>query len=235
MSSERLPGKTLFQAGDRTMLGHVVERLRAATTIGEIVVAATTHPADDAIADECARFGVPCFRGSADDVLGRVATCAKEFRLGDCAHFGADNPLVDPHVCDLVVGAYLERGGFDYVTNNLPPTFPDGLEVEVTSAAALHRCAEEATEPRQREHIFTYIWESLDAFTTLNVTHTPSLHHERWTLDFPEDWELVRALLDALAPADPAFRMETAIAYLDAHPELRELNATHRDAYAWRA
>jgi spore coat polysaccharide biosynthesis protein SpsF len=235
MDAERLPGKALLEAGGLTMLAHVVERLRATSSIGDIAVAATADPADDVIAAECERLGVPCFRGSVEDVLGRVAECARHFGLDDIAHFGADNPLIDPTVCDLVVGTYLASAGqLDYVTNNMPPTFPDGLEVEVTSAAALRRCADEASDPRQREHMLSYIWENPDSFATLNVTHDPSLHHERWTLDFPKDWELVRILIEALAPINPVFGMHEILAYLDAHPELREFNAAHRGDYAWR-
>jgi spore coat polysaccharide biosynthesis protein SpsF len=235
MDAERLPGKSLLKAGGLTMLAHVVERLRACASIGEVVVAATADDADDAIAAECERLRVPCFRGSVEDVLGRVAECAGQFRLGDVAHFGADNPLIDPAVCNLVVGTYLASGGqLDYVTNNMPPTFPDGLEIEVTSAATLRRCVEQASDPRHREHMLSYIWENPDSFATLNVVHEPNLHHERWTLDFPEDWELVRALIEALAPANPVFGMEEILTYIDAHPELRELNAAHRGDYAWR-
>lgn len=235
MDAERLPGKALLEAGGRTMLAQVVKRLRAASSIGEIAVATTADAADDAIAAECDRLGVPCFRGSVDDVLGRVTECARHFRLGDIAHFGADNPLIDPAVCDHVVGAYVAADRhLDYVTNNMPPTFPDGLEVEVTSAATLPRCAEEASDPRHREHMLSYIWENPDSFAKLNVRHEPNLHHERWTLDFPEDWELVRTLIDALSPANPVFGMEEILAYLDTHPELRELNAARRGDYAWR-
>jgi spore coat polysaccharide biosynthesis protein SpsF len=235
MAAARLPGKPLFEAGGQSMLAHVVERLRAAGSIDEIAVAATTDPGDDAIAAECKRLGVPCFRGPVEDVLGRVAECAVQLELRDTVHFGADNPLIDPAVCDLVVGAYLEANGqLDYVTNNMPPTFPDGLEVEVTSAATLHRCAAETTDPRQREHMLSYIWENPDSFTILNVKHKPNLHRERWTLDFPEDWELIRALIETLSPANPVFGMEEILAHLNTHPELRELNAVHRNDYAWR-
>jgi spore coat polysaccharide biosynthesis protein SpsF len=235
MHAGRLPGKALLEAGGLTMLAHVVERLRASSSIGEIAVATTADMEDDAIADECERLGVPCFRGSVEDVLGRVAECAGTFRLGNVAHFGADNPLIDPAVCNLAVGTYLASDGIlDYVTNNMPPTFPDGLEVEVTSAATLRRCAEEASDPRHREHMLSYIWENPDSFATLNVMHEPNLHHERWTLDFPEDWQLVRALIEALSPANPVFGMEEILAHLDTHPELRKVNATHRDDYPWR-
>jgi spore coat polysaccharide biosynthesis protein SpsF len=214
MASTRLPGKTLLRAAGKTMLEHTLERIDRSTTIDRVVVATTEEPDDDAIAELCEALGTPCFRGSSADVLGRVHACADEQGMRDVAHFGADNPLIDPEICDQVIGAYLEDG-WDYVTNNFPPTFPDGEEVEVTSFTVLARLAREATEPRQREHMLAYIWEHSDEFRVLNVTREPNLHHLRWTLDEPEDWELIRDVFDALYPENPAFGARDVGAFLD--------------------
>jgi spore coat polysaccharide biosynthesis protein SpsF len=233
LGSSRLPGKTLATAAGRTMLAHCVERLRLAGRIGEVVVATTAEAEDDPVAAECARIDVACFRGSVDDVLGRVAAAAEEHAMEHVAHFGADNPLIDPGVVDEVLDRYFaEPGRWDYVTNNRPPTWPEGLEVEVTPIATLRRMAAEARTPREREHILTWLWDRADAVAILNVTTEPNRYHdERWTVDQPEDLELVRALLEAL-PA--GFSTADALAWLDAHPAMRELNAHHGDDYPWR-
>jgi spore coat polysaccharide biosynthesis protein SpsF len=165
-------------------------------------------------------------------VLDRVLRAAQAFGFTDVGIFGADNPVIDPAVCDLVIGAYLE-GGFDYVTNNFPQTFPDGQEVEVLSRSALERVAREATEERQRIHLLTYIWENSELFAIRNLRHDPPLTRERWTLDYPEDLDLLRAVMEALAPADPIFGMDALLAYLDEHPEVRALNSAHVDSYEW--
>lgn len=214
------------------MLEHTLERLGRSALLGRIVVALPDLSEDDVLAAECGRLGAPCYRGSAEDVLGRVHACAEAFGMDAVAHFGADNPLIDPAVCDEVVGVFLE-GGFDYVTNNLPPTYPDGQEVEVTSFAALAAAAREASDPRHREHLLSYLWDNRERFRIRNVTREPSLNGERWTLDFPEDYELLRAVFEGLCPADPAFGMREVIDYLDERPALRELNARHRSRYGW--
>lgn len=224
MASTRLPGKTLLEAGGKTMLAHTLDRLGRATLIDRIVVATTELPEDDIVAEHCAELGVACFRGSAEDVLGRVHGAAQG--MEHIGHFGADNPLIDPALCDEIIGVYL-GGDWDYVTNNLPPTFPDGEEVEVTSFAALDTAMREATEPRMREHLLTFFWENPECFRIRNVTREPSLHHERWTLDTPEDWELVSAVFEGL---EPGFGTADVIAFLDHHPHLR----TAPGAYGWR-
>jgi spore coat polysaccharide biosynthesis protein SpsF len=231
MASNRLPGKTLLEAAGKTMLEHTVERLARSRLLGPIVVATTALTEDDDVAGVCHAIGVPCFRGSPDDVLDRVYSCAKHHALEHVAHFGADNPLIDASVCDEILEVYVD-GSWDYVTNNLPPTYPDGQEVEVTSFSALERTWSEAQEQRHREHVLTYIWEHPDRFRIRNVERRPPLADERWTLDYPEDYELLRAVFEALHPANPAFGIDDVLAFLDAHPELRALNSAHRRPYA---
>lgn len=230
VASTRLPDKTLLRAAGKTMLEHTLERVARASFVDRVVVATTDDPADDAIAGLCAAAGVPCFRGSADDVLGRVHACAAEHGMTAVAHFGADNPLLDPAVCDEVLAVFA-AGGWDYVTNNMPPTFPDGQEVEVTSFAALETAAREATEPRHREHLLTYIWDDPGRFRIRNVEHDPDLHHVRLTLDTPEDWRVVHEVIETLAPRDPAFGLDAVLALLEERPELRHVGGD----YAWRA
>lgn len=219
MESTRLPGKALLRAAGKTMLEHTVERLSRSRRIDRIVVATTREPADDAIADVCSSIGVDCFRGSADDVLGRVFACASECGMTDVAHFGADNPLIDPAICDEVIGVYLD-GGWEYVTNNFPPSYPDGEEVEVTSFPALERVEREATKPHQREHFLTYIWENPQSFLIRNVTHEPNLHHLRWTLDTPQDWDVVGRVFEQLYGENPTFGVADIVA-LSAASEVR--------------
>jgi spore coat polysaccharide biosynthesis protein SpsF len=231
MASTRLPGKTLLKAGGKTMLEHTLERLERAQTIGRVVVATTIDDADDPIADLCETRGIRIFRGDGADVLGRVVACAEAFEMEHVAHFSPDNPLIDRRLCDELIGVYLE-GGIDYLTNNLPPTWPDGMEVEVTSFALLERVAREASTPGEREHLLSWVWEHQDQFQIRTVEREPSLNHIRVTLDYPEDWEVIGAIFDHFGPAD--FSWEDVVEFLDQHPDLRERNAEHAGNYPWR-
>jgi spore coat polysaccharide biosynthesis protein SpsF len=234
MESSRLPRKTLAEVAGRPMIDHVLLRLDRARLIDRVVVAITDRPADDELADHLGAASVPVYRGSSDDVLDRTYRAAAEHDMQHVAHFGADNPLIDPALVDRIAQLYLDRAGeLDYVTNNRPPTFPDGEEVEITSFALLERIWRETSEPRHREHLLLWAWEHPDQVRTHNVERAPSQHHERWTLDHPEDLELLTRVMVALAPGDPAFGIDAAIAWLDQHPEVRKLNAAHAGDYPW--
>ena len=48
--------------------------------------------------------------------------------------------------------------------------------------------------------------------------------HQRWTLDEPEDYELLTVIFDALYRPDDPFLSGEVIEFLDQHPELLKIN-----------
>ena len=197
--STRLPGKVLADIEGRPMLVRVLERASRARLVDRIVVATTDRPADDDVEALCAAEGVACHRGSADDVLDRYAQAARRFGADTVVRLTGDCPLLDPAVVDLVVAA-LRDSGADYATNTLPPTFPDGLDVEAFTRAALERAWREAELPAEREHVTPYLRGG--DFTVVNVeSGDPEAGRLRLAVDDPGDLERVRDLYRRL-PAD---------------------------------
>jgi len=138
---------------------------------------------------------------------------------GDC-------PFIDPDVITSVVRAIVDDPTCSYASNISPPTFPNGLDVEVMRLWALREAWERATEPHQREHVTPYLRENPGRYKALNVRCTlGNLSNHRWTLDEPEDYEFLRAVAERLAPG---FRMSDVIAVLAREPDLAALNSRFR-------
>ena len=234
MGSTRLPGKVLLPAAGKPLLQHLVERLRRSRRIRRLVVATSVEPGDDPIAELCEGIEADCFRGSADDVLDRYYRCSVEYGIAHIAIMYSDNPLLDPAVVDTVAGAYQTHvGQFDFVSNCRPFTYPDGMEVELCSFAALEAAWRDSSEPFQREHVTPFIWGQPERFRCHNVTMTPDLHaRERWTLDYPEDYDLVRTIFERLK-GEPYFGMLDVLRLLDAEPGLRKINSEHAGLQWW--
>lgn len=231
MASTRLPGKVLRQVAGRSLLAHLVERLRAAHLLDRIAVATSVGPADDAVVAECARMGVPVTRGSEADVLGRFAHAAAAHDASTVVRLTADCPLMDPAEVDRVVGTFLAAPlPLDYATNQLPGQrkVPLGLAVEVFSRAALDRADREAREPHQREHVTPYLYDSAGRFRTLLVDHPHDLAHLRITVDTPEDLAVVAPVLEALDGRSDAFALAATVAFLEANPAIAARNASIR-------
>jgi spore coat polysaccharide biosynthesis protein SpsF len=223
MGSTRLPGKVLMDLGGKTVLARVLRRLGRALRIHEVVVATTCGTGDGAIAQECDRLQVSCFRGSEHNVLDRYLRAAEQFRSDLIVRITADCPLIDPEVVDEVVVACITRG-VDLSCNDVPRTFPRGLDVEAFTLETLHRIHQMADQSYQREHVTSLVYERPDIFRTYLVKGNRDLNHLRWTVDTPEDLHLIRAIYAHFENRDD-FGWREALELVDIHPELAEINA----------
>ncbi len=226
MTSTRLPGKVLKEIAGKPMLDWVVGRARRAKTVDEVLVATTIEPADDLIAEHCSRQGYSIYRGSRDDVLDRYYQAAKLHQAGTVVRLTADCPLIDPGLIDQTVQAFYQAG-VDFAANRLPPpfhrTFPIGLDVEVCSFSALERAWKEAIRTFEREHVMPYLYEEPGRFRVLTLDHDPDYGALRWTVDTPEDLEVVREIFSGF-PGREDFGWEEVIELVERQPELLQGN-----------
>lgn len=225
MGSTRLPGKVLKHLGGKSVLARVVERVRVATLVNEVVVATSTQPADDAIAEECERLSVACFRGAEADVLDRYYRAAKKFSADAVVRITADCPLIDPELIDDAVRTFLEQKP-DYVTNGLVPTYPVGLDVEVFTSAALDAVWATAKETYERAHVTAYIYEHADLFKIASLRAEADCSRYRWTLDTPADLELIRAIYEHFG--ELKFGWREILSLMQSKPGLAAINAQVR-------
>lgn len=218
--------------GGKPLLWYVVSRAGRAKYLDEIVVATTDRPTDDVVVRFCAEHGWPSFRGSEQDVLDRYYQTAWIHKAEVVVRITADCPLVDPHIVDLVIEKLIQ-GPYDYASNTIEPTYPDGLDVEAFRFTALERAWSEAKTMPEREHVTPYLWRNPEKFRLANVAHPTNLSHLRWTVDEPEDLEFVRRVFAHLEP-DLHFGMEEVLRLLQLHPELSSINAHLRRNEGYR-
>lgn len=220
--STRLPGKVLAQLGTRPMLAQQLRRLRDARTLDEIVVATTTESWDDPVAELAEAEDLRCFRGSETDVLGRYVGAARASGAEIVVRLTADCPLIDPGVVDRVTGMLVDGAGdYDYASNVVRRTFPQGLDAEALFFDTLERVDRLARTPDAREHVTWFVVsERPDLFLIGSVTDDEDNSDLRWTVDTPDDLELVRALYDRLDLETTKQDYRAIVAHVRAHPEL---------------
>jgi spore coat polysaccharide biosynthesis protein SpsF len=225
MGSSRLPGKVLMPVGGRPLLAYLIERVREAKRVDELIVATTTEPADAAIAAYCEAEGVRFVRGSEQDVLSRFVLATDATRAEVVVRVTADCPLLEPGLVDSAIAEFQDsREAPDYVSNMLEPTWPYGMAVEVLAAKSLRQAHAEARDPAEREHVTPFIYRRPERFKLRSLTMQPDLSAERWTVDTPEDFDLVSRILGELHPRNPRFRLRDVVALLDRHPDWRAIN-----------
>ena len=226
MGSSRLPNKVLLDLAGYPVLWHVVTRTSRARHIDKVIVATTDGRRDEVIRSFCREKGLSCFAGSEQDVLDRYYQAAIEIGAGPAdsiVRITADCPLIDPAVIDEVIHAF-QVSGDDYVSNAHPPSFPDGLDVEVFKFSMLQLAWREARLQSEREHVTPYFRNHPEKFSQSNVSLNQDLSYMRWTLDEPSDYVLLQRIMDALYEAFPEFSMADVIRVLSEHPEWQELN-----------
>jgi len=221
--SSRLPGKVLESIGDRTVLEHVIKRCQKIQGVNVVCCAVPDNTRDDVVADLAQSLGAVVYRGSEQDVLKRYVEAAKMLSAEIIMRVTSDCPLIDYKVCGKVL-ELLDKSDCDYVSNNLPPSFPHGLDCEAFTTISLLKADECAIKPFDREHVTPWIRNS-DAFRKQNLLNTCSnVSHLRWTLDFVEDLNFFRELNRylQLLPCIPDYKQILSV--INNHPELIEIN-----------
>ena len=223
--STRFPNKVFALIDGKPLLWHVVNRLKYAKKIDDIIVATTVSGKDDKIEEWCKENNVHCFRGSEENVLNRYYSASEAFPSDYVVRITADDPFKEPKVIDAVITKLIEEG-YDHVTNNLPPSFPEGLDCEAFKKSALDRSEKEAETSFEREHVTQYIYHHPEIFKIGNVSNGENLSYLRWTVDKDVDFEMVKAVYAHRNPAKKGILlMDEILDILKAYPEIEKINS----------
>lgn len=227
MTSSRLPGKVLKMGCGKPMLQHMIERLLLIPEVTRVIIATTVNPEDDVIVALAEKLKIPCYRGSEEDVLGRVVEAAEHFKTDVIVEITGDNPLVDPAAASEVIRAYIENEDIiDYVANDMEWTYPIGFNTRAFSTKLLAAFADKTNHPVDREHVVNYICKHPQEFRMMNIAAQGIYKRKdiRLTMDTEEDYQVIKAVFDALYPKNPKFTAEDIINFLDNNPAIYEIN-----------
>ncbi|MCX6139348.1 MAG: glycosyltransferase family protein [Candidatus Kapabacteria bacterium] len=229
LGSTRLPRKVLLPLSGQPLILRFLERVSCAKLATTVVVATTTDASDDLLCVMCADAGYHVYRGHPRDLLDRHYQAAKAFGADVVVKIPSDCPLIDPGIIDEVISAYQRSSdSLDYVSNLHPGTWPDGNDVEVMSMKILERAWFAATKDYEREHTTPWLWDDNAGVRTSNVVwgggRDLSMSH-RWTIDYPEDYMLIKAAYDNLYCVNPRFGIMDILSFLNDHPEIAGVNS----------
>lgn len=227
MTSTRLPGKVLMDIGEQPMLAQQLRRLKQCSIADEIVIATTTNFTDEPVVQLARREGIGYFRGSEQDVLGRIVGAARQAQADVVVRVTGDCPLIDPQVVDRVIGELTNHPSeCDYASNVLQRTYPRGLDVEAIFWDSLLRVDRLATSQLSREHVTLFVYsERPDLFLCRSVVDSENNSDLRWTVDTDTDLQLIRMLYEALDIGTRIVPYPEILAFVRAHPELARMNA----------
>ncbi len=204
------------------MLSYLVERVNFSKRINKVVIATSTSKQDDPLIEFCNKNKILYYRGSEDDVLDRFYKTALDFKAEIIIRLTGDCPLVDPIEIDKLISIFIAKGNMDYM--NTGHTYPEGADAEILSFSALERAWKNAKLKTEREHVTTFIWSRPEEFKTKSLQHHRDLSKYRFTVDEPQDFEVVKSIFLALYKENEIFHLDAIINYLDSHPDVFQIN-----------
>lgn len=195
MGSSRAPGKIAHLFQGEAMLEYQIRRLQR-WAVADVCIATTSNDEDSATADIATRMGVPCFRGSENDVMGRYLACAEYYGFDPIIRVGGDDPLIDPAGLKFLLDVQKEERA-DLLYASHPEGWIYGTAGELVTQQALKLAAEATTDPLDREHVISFLKRS-DLFNGMPVS-PPSRNQIRpdifLSVDYKEDLALVDQIL----------------------------------------
>jgi spore coat polysaccharide biosynthesis protein SpsF len=225
--------KTLDFDTGATILDEVVRRVKLARGLDEVIVATTVNEDDNLIALASEKAGARAFRGSEQDVLERYYLAAHEHGLDRIIRVTSDCPFIDPEVIDELAGFY-DSGNYDYASNRIMCTYPDGTDCEICSFGALKSAHENAHDRPSREHVTYYIRTHPEAYRVggMELPDGEDYGDVRITVDTKQDYALACVLKTMIPPECTSFR--EIIKLLASRPYLRWINESsiEKKAYA---
>lgn len=225
MGSSRLPGKIFKKIDEKyTVLEYVISQLKHSKLINTIIVATTNSTKDDVINEFLTKMHFQCFRGNEDDVLDRYYKCAKKYSISTIVRITSDNPLTDHTIVDKVIRKF-STNEWDYVSNKLERTFPQGTEVEVFSFDVLEKAWKNAKKPSEREHVTPYFYTNPQIFRISNIRYEKNISNLRWTIDRMPDLEFVRTIVSRIK--ERPILMSHILEVLSKEPDLIKINKNH--------
>jgi len=219
IGSTRLPGKVLLQINGMPMIKLQIDRILQSKEIDGLVVLIPDSSDNDALYLELKKFGVDTFRGSENDVLQRFIDASKIFVTRNIIRITADCPLTMPDILDDMIRNFSEKNP-DYLSNTLIETYPDGLDLEIFSTSSLRKLSSFELGVLEREHVTLGIYNRPDMFSLENFKSVVDLSRQRWTVDYPDDFEFVKGVFEHYKGMESTFCVSDVLRYIELDPTI---------------
>jgi spore coat polysaccharide biosynthesis protein SpsF len=224
MSSTRLPGKVMSQINGHPMIYWEISRISKAKLVNKTVVAISDQSSDDILANYLESIHQEYIRGSLDNVLGRYVKAEENYNPSAIIRLTADCPLVMPELIDQYLEIF-HKSGFDYLSNTLELSYPDGLDIEIIKPGIFKKLLEFNLSEEEKEHVTLGIYSRKDKFRTHNVSNKTNISDFRWTVDTLDDLVFVKSVYEHFESKEMNFTFEDVLKYVTDNPNLNRITS----------
>ncbi len=222
MGSTRLPGKVLMKIEDISILEHIVRRLKAVNGVNKEIIATSTKQDDNAIVEFCKDGGIPCVRGSEENVLERFGLVAKKYPADIYIRATGDNPMIDIKLIEDMLVFFLERN----LTYTCYKKYPLGSGVEIFTHEALCEALKKADKSYELEHVTPYMYQRMNGGKVEYYTSDVDDSKIRMTIDTENDMQFAKEMFKRLYKNNQFFGVSEIKEVLKQEPLLKTINSS---------
>ena len=224
MSSTRLPGKVMSQINGHPMIYWEISRISKAKLVNKTVVAISDQSSDDILANYLESIHQEYIRGSLDNVLSRYVKAEENYNPSAIIRLTADCPLVMPELIDQYLEIFY-KSNFDYLSNTLELSYPDGLDIEIIRPGIFKELLEFNLSEEEKEHVTLGVYSRKDKFRTHNVSNQTNISDFRWTVDTLDDLVFVKSVYEHFESKEMNFTFEDVLKYVTDNPNLNRITS----------
>jgi spore coat polysaccharide biosynthesis protein SpsF len=222
-SSTRFPNKVFADLCGKPLIWHVFNRIQSSRFINSFILSTTNNELDNSLVDWAKDNNTLYFRGDENNVLKRYFDTAKYYKADIIVRITSDDPFKDIEIIDNVI-SLLIINELDFAYNNNPPTFPEGMDVEVFTFDALEKAYFQCNDDFEKEHVTQFFHKNVKLFNMKNLSFKENLSNYRWTIDTKLDFEMTRLVYNKLYNVNKIFKMNDILNLIVNHPEIPLMN-----------
>jgi len=221
-----LPNKCLLKIKGLTVIQHLIRRVKKSKLADVIVLCTTKLKEDDVLYKIAKKEEIKCFRGSVADKLERWMGAAEKFDVEFFVTADGDDIFCEPTLIDLAFKQYMKRNpDFIYGDGVRGVDVPCGAFTYAIKTKALKKVCE-IKGTKDTEMMWVY-FKNTGLFDCQKLTGVQAYYKRpeiRMTLDYIEDFEFFKNVIENLSKEKKDFYLKDIINYLDRHPEVIKIN-----------
>jgi len=219
MESSRLPGKVLLPINGKPMIEWQIQRILQSKLIEKLVIVIPNNLENNVLNNTLRDFGVDVYRGSLNNVFDRFYKASRIFQSKTVIRLTADCPLVMPDMIDEMLNYFIKhKPKLDYLSNGLVESLPDGLDVEIFNSKILQTLSENSLTKEEKENVTLRIWRNPQIFSVANFPHPHDLGNERWTVDYPGDFQFIAEMFSHFGDRSVNIKIADVLEYVRLNP-----------------
>ena len=200
LTSSRLRAKHLYKANQKTMIHHLIDRLKSIKILDEIVLATTTNSEDDVLVSAAKKMKIKYFRGSEENVKQRVLLAARKFSADIICHITGDCPLIDPALVGQLINSFLINKSvvIGYYGSFKNYGLPNGMDSCIFKKSALERSYKMTKKKEDFEHVCLHMYKNQKIFPSLYLYPPKNINFPQLslTLDYYEDYLVIKKIIE---------------------------------------